>query len=72
MTRFRERAPVNLRALRKLSSMAPREWGQCVGWVRWGAEVGREVKGNATVHFSVFFPVFLEGGSGEGVFSFHS
>ena len=61
MTHFRERALVNLRALRKLSSMAPREWGQCVEWVRWGAEVGREVKGDATVHFSVFF-LSLSGG----------
>jgi hypothetical protein len=70
--RFRERAPVNLRVLRKLSSMAPREWGQCVGWVRWGAEVGREVKGTlpSTSRFS--FSVSLEVGSEEDVLSFHS
>jgi len=61
MTRFRERAPVGLRALGKLSSIAPREWGQCVEWVRWGAEVGREAKGDATVHFSGFF-LSLSGG----------
>lgn len=70
MTRFRERAPVNLRALGKLSSMAPREWGQCVGWVRWGAEVGRS-KGTLPSTSRFPFSVFLEVGSEEDVFSFH-
>ena len=65
MTRFREvRALVNLRALRELW-----EWGQCVEWVRWGAGVGKEVKGDATIHFSVsFLRVFLEVNSKENVF----
>jgi len=73
MTHFREEMlPVNLRALKKLSSMAPRECGQCVERVRWGAGIGKEVKGDATVHFSVFFlRVFLEVGSEEDVFGFH-
>ena len=51
--------------------MTPREWGRCVEYVRWGVGVGKEAKGDATVHFSVsFLKAFPEVGGEENVFRF--